>query len=447
MINITPSAARILIRSLQRGTVRPGGAKHVHCGHEHWINAQLEELSEINEDGGSVVHFVRGAYGEGKTHFLYYLEELARDRGWASAHLECRQDKVELDKFETVYPSVIQKLRLFPDSLDSQEETSEDPAWKLLDLWSKKVFAEVGYLKQAVMRPIESETRLFELLQDRVMRRNLPGDFQTALCAYPRAVIHDDLVAQRDLITWFKGEKRKIEIPGYLISKPGQRVNAPGVDRRLVQPITLRPIASATSLDVFRGVIWLLRQCNYSGLILAIDEVEQLARLRPAVRRDRALQTLREFVDNTDGDIGLQRVAIYFAATPNMFDDEAYFRSYDALATRIEPVSDGINWRAPVISLDKTMLTRKQLEWVAHRIREIFSIGYGADSVKNFSDDHLLTLVTAVDRSRYRIAKPRLLCRVVVDELERVRQGRGRADADDIIADTAKLLIKEEEEE
>src|SRR5688500_8755935 len=108
-----------------------------------------------------------------------------------------------------------------------------------------------------------------------------------------------------------------MDIPGYPISKPGLRVCASGIDRRLVQPITLRPITSATSLDVFRGVIWLLRQCNYSGLILAIDEVEQLARLRPAVRRDRALQTLREFVDNTDGDIGLQRVAIYFAATPN----------------------------------------------------------------------------------------------------------------------------------
>lgn len=446
-MDITPSASRNLIRSLQRGTVRPGGAKHVHCGHEHWIDAQLEELSELTEDGGSVVHFVRGAYGEGKTHFLYYLEELARDRGWASAHLECRRDKVELDKFETVYPGVIQKLRLFPDSLDSKDQTSEDPAWKLLDLWANRVLAEVGYVRQAVMRPIESEARLFDLLQDRVLRKNLPADFQTVLCAYPRAIIQEDLVAQRDLITWFKGENRKINIPGCLLSKPGQRVNAPGVDRRLVQPITLRPVASATSLDVFRGVTWLLRQCNYSGLILAIDEVEQLARLRPAVRRERALQTLREFVDNTDGDIGLQRVAIYFAATPNMFDDEAYFRSYDALATRIEPIGDGINWRSPVISLDKTMLTKQQLEWVARRIRDIFAIGYGSDSVRNFSDDHLLTLVTAVDDSRYRIAKPRLLCRVVVDELERVRQGRGRSDADAIIADTANVLMREEEEE
>jgi len=442
---MTPSAARVLIKSLHRGTVRPGGAKYVHRGHENWINAQIEELNEINEDGGAVVHFVRGAYGEGKTHFLYYLEELARDLGWASAHLECRRDKVELDKFETVYPSVIQKLRLFPDVLDVDENANDDPALKLLDLWSEKLLNEVGYVRQAVMRPIESETKLFELLQKRVMRRNLPGDLQTVLCAYPRAMLQDDFGARRDLVAWLKGENRTFHIPGVLLSKPGQRVNAPGVNPRLVQAITLRPITSATSLDVFRGVLWVLTQCGFSGLILAIDEVEQIARLRPSVRRERALQTLREFVDNTDGDIGLQRVAIYFAATPNMFDDEEYFKSYDALATRIEPVSDEVNWRGTVINLEKSMLTKQQLQWVAARIREIYEVGYGRDSTITLSNNRLTTIVTTVDNSRYRIAKPRLLCRVVVDELERARQGHAEKDADQIISQAAKRLSEEEE--
>src|SRR5215213_7151544 len=156
MTDLSRGAARTLVRGLQRGTVRPGGAKYFHKGHESWIAAQLEEFEEITDDGGAVVHFVRGAYGEGKTHFLYYLEELARDRGWASAHLECRQDKVELDRFETVYPSIIQKLRLFPDVLDNEDEGSDDPARKLLDLWAEKLLIEVGHIKQAVMRPLEA---------------------------------------------------------------------------------------------------------------------------------------------------------------------------------------------------------------------------------------------------------------------------------------------------
>jgi len=440
---LSRAAARNLIKGLQRGTVRPGGAKYFHRGHENWIGAQLEELEEISDDGGAVVHFVRGAYGEGKTHFLQYLEELARDQGWASAHLECRHDKVELDRFETVYPSIIQKLRLFPDILDNEEESTEDPARKLLNLWAEKLLREAGFVKQSVVRPFEVEMRLFELLQEGVMTRNLPGDLQSVLCAYPRAVFQEDFNTQRDLVSWLKGENRPVYFPSALLSKPGQRVNAPGVDKRLVGAMQLRPITAGTSLDVFRGLIWLLTKCGFKGLILSIDEVEQIAQLRLDKRREQALQTLREFVDNTDGDIGLQRAAIYFAATPTMFDDEKYFRKYDALATRIEPVSDEINWRSPVIDLSKTMLTKAQLQWVAARIRWIFQRGYGEESAAKLSDDRLGDLVDAVDSSRYRIAKPRLLCRSVVDQLERLRQGRGWEDADQLISRTATALIQE----
>jgi hypothetical protein len=438
-------AARILVKSLLRGTIRPGGAKFIHQGHEKWLGAQLEELEEIAEDGGAVVHFVRGAYGEGKTHFLNYLEELARDCGWATAHLECRHDRVELDKFESIYPVIIKKLRLSPDSLKSEDEGSEDPAKKLLNFWSKQLFQEVGYREEeTIKRPFETEVKLFDLVQERVAARNLDISFQRVLCAYPRAVLKKDYNVQSDLIAWFRGEREVIYIPRAYLSIPGQRVNAPGADPKLINPIKIRPITASTSLEVFQGLLWLLKICNFKGLILSIDEVEQIARIM-SKRRERSLQTLREFVDNTDCDGGLQNVAIYFAATPNMFDDEDYFRSYDALATRIEPVSDEINWRAPVIDLEKTMLTREQLYWIASRIRWIHGIAYEDNLSKMLTDSRLSEIVEAVDRSRYRIAKPRLLCRSVVDELERLRQGRELKAASDLVSQMATLLLQKEE--
>jgi hypothetical protein len=54
--------------------------------------------------------------------------------------------------------------------------------------------------------------------------------------------------------------------------------------------------------------------------------------------------------------------------------------------------------------------------------------------------------VTAVYASRYRVAKPRLLCRSVVDELERAHQGQAPRDPEKIIADTAARLLQEEKE-
>jgi BREX system ATP-binding protein BrxC/D len=176
-----------------------------------------------------------------------------------------------------------------------------------------------------------------------------------------------------------------------------------------------------------------------------VDEVEQIARLRTYMNRDRALQTLREFVDNTDGDIGLQYIALYFAATPAMFDDEKYFRSYDALATRIEPVSKEINWRSPVIDLEKTMLSRKQLSWVASRIRWIYGLAYGSTVSNGLSATELENLVDVVDQSRYRVAKPRLLCRVVMDALDRLRQGGTIGKAEQMVSDTAAALARDQE--
>ncbi|MEW6261796.1 MAG: BREX system ATP-binding domain-containing protein [Thermodesulfobacteriota bacterium] len=445
MPEISQNAARILIKSLSRGVVRPGATKYFHRGHEKWLAAQLEELTEIEEDGGAVVHFVRGAYGEGKTHFLNHLEALAQERGWVTAHIESRKDMAELDRFETIYPKIMQKLRLSADSLESETDLSDDPARILLDRWAEKLLKEVGYEKRYITKPLEAEMRLFEILQDRVMRRNLPGDLQRVFCAYPRASLIGEVNIQNDLVAWFRGEERIIHVPSYLLSNPGSRVKAPGVDPLMVKPIAIRPIGKSTSNDVFRGVIWLLTTCGYKGLILSVDEIEMIARLKPSKRMDQALQTLREFVDNTDGDVGLQHVAIYFAATPIMFDDESYFRSYDALATRIEPVSDQVNWRSPVIDLEKTMLTVEDLKWVASRIRSIYGRAYGAEAAARFSDEDIKQTVIVVDKSRYRIAKPRLLCRVVVDQLDKLREGRPSQSLDQTVSQIATLLVKENE--
>ena len=445
MNKIDKIKARILIRSLKKGIIRPGGAKFIHCGHENWLSAQIEELAEIEEDHGATVHFIRGAYGEGKTHFLNYLEEIARERGWATSHVECKQDVVEIDRFETLYPKIIQKLRLEPDKLEADYEDNDDPSHKLLNLWAHSIMSDIGIKNKYVGKPFLYEEKLFNILQNTVMCRNLNSDLQRILCAFPRALLQNDYNSINDMVSWLKGHKNIIHIPGVLLSKPGQRVNSPGVDPKLVNGVTIRFITNSTSHEVFRGLLWILSKCGYKGLILSIDEVEQIARLKYQKRRDQSLQVLREFVDNTDGDSALQRIAIYFAATPNMFDDEQYFRSYDALATRIEPISNEINWRSSVINLEKTRLTKTQLLEVAIRILSIFKVAYSLNLTTKEIDIVISNIVDAVDVSKYRIAKPRLLCRSIVDQLERVHQGQSLSDANELISGTAKTLLKEKD--
>ena len=444
-MDIGQAAALKLIRGLHRGTITPGGSKYIHCGHDRWLAAQVEELAELEIDSGAAVHFVRGAYGEGKTHFLNYLEDIATDRGWVSAHLECRKDAVELDRFETVYPRIMQKLRLVVEPEGDGTESDQYPVYRMMHHWTDIVLKAAGYVKAPVIKIFEVETRIFENLQKEVMSLNLPGDFQRVVCAFPRAVLNKDFSAQNDLISWLNGGSSVIHIPAYLLSKPGQRVQAPGIDPRLVKAVEVRPITAGTSLDVFHAILWMLRKLGYKGLVLSIDEVEYIARVKPEKRKESCLQTLREFVDNTVGDSGLRRVSIYFAATPNMFDDKRYFPSYDALATRIEPVSEEINWRAPVINLERTPLTADQLRNVALKIKYVFERAYGSGATKDISEDHLSELVNTISKSKYRIAKPRLLCKTVVDYLDRARQNLQSEDVGQLVSRTAATLIKESE--
>ena len=54
------------------------------------------------------------------------------------------------------------------------------------------------------------------------------------------------------------------------------------------------------------------------------------------------------------------------------------------------------------------MLSKEQLHWVASRIRWIYGRAYGEETARGLSDKQLEEIVGAVDKSRYRIAKPRL---------------------------------------
>src|SRR6185312_16260670 len=82
--------------------------------------------------------------------------------------------------------------------------------------------------------------------------------------------------------------------------------------------IILRPIGKGTAVDAMRGILWLIRSAGYTGLVLCIDEIEELAKLGSKKRQDQALQALREYVDHSGGEGGFKSLCMYLAATPEM---------------------------------------------------------------------------------------------------------------------------------
>lgn len=435
----TPALARALIRSLVRGTTIAGGVRYIHVGHRNWLAAQQELLTEIAEDGHADTKFVRGTYGAGKSHFLAMVQDLARVQAWATSHIECKTDGVQIDRFETLYPQIVSKVRT-ADMMAADQDTQVDPSRWLLERWARQEARRAGVREEAITRPFDADARLYRQLETRLLRSSLPPDFIRATAAFARAYLDRDAETMTAVCGWISGVSESINLPSRYLRPPS------GLTRE-GKPVNLRAIGKGTARDAMRGVLWLVKAAGYQGLVLCIDEIEELAKLGSRKRQDQALQALREYVDHAGGEGGFRNLCMYLAATPEMFEGEDYFPRYDALATRIQAVGAEVNWRGPVIDLDRTPLDRAQMREMALRICAVHQAAYGEfKSETELPRDIISQLVEKVDESRFRIAKPRLLSRVLVDALERTRHENAHnnlTDARQLVTAAASSIAKE----
>lgn len=437
--------ARALVRSLTRGTAIAQGVRYIHVGHDQWLAAQHELLDEIGEDGHSETKFVRGAYGAGKSHFLSVVQDRARDAGWMTSHIECKVDKVQIDRFETLYPNIASKL-LSQDLLDARAQSPDglevDPMRFLLERWTRLQLRAAGVKENGLTKPFDADNRLYLQFQKRLLTSNLPPDFARALAGFARGSLIDDFETTNAVAGWLRGVGEKVRVPNTYLQKPNPSAKGGSVTE-------LRPIGKGTAHDAMRGLLWLVRAAGYHGLVLCIDEVEELAKLGTKKRQDQALQALREYVDHAGGEGGYRHLCMYLAATPEMFEGEQYFPRYDALATRIQALSPELNWRAPVIDLDRTPLEPGQMREMALRIWGVHRAAYGSLPTGGFGPEFVSALVTKIVDTKMRIAKPRLLARVMIDELERARQVGGAysppKDLESVVTKTATQVSREAE--
>jgi len=336
-----------------------------------------------------------------------------------------------------LYPKVLQRLSWQDGEqiVGAEGADASAPARALLDRWAAGVLGRAGLRKEALRKPFDADVRVYGELERTLLRTNLASDITRAFLAFARAAVDNDAETSNWLVHWFAGFDA-VSIPVRYL-RPPQRLNAQ--EQSAVQ---LRALGKGSVREALRGLLWLVRQSGLAGLVLCLDEIEELAKLPSRKRQDQALQALREYVDNAGGDGAYRHMAMYLAATPEMFDSPNYFPRYDALATRIQPVGEAVNWRAPVVDLDRTTLDQKQLIEVSKKIIRIHQIAFEAQA-ELIPHGFVVAIVEELARTRLRFAKPRLLARVVVDELERARQDPSSylpPDAKDVLLATGKRL-------
>jgi hypothetical protein len=400
--NVSPRRRREVVEALRRGTVPSNGLDLLAVGLERFTPALDGDLDAV-AGSGAAFKAVRGEYGAGKTFFTRYLAERALRRGFAAAEVQISETETPLHKLETVYRRMGEALRTasFPPSalrpvLDS---------W-LFTLESDATAADPSLAGRGPDAVNEAVERLLESRLAAVAVRT-PA-FAQALRAYRTAVVSGDVAGADALAAWLGGQPH--------IAAAAKRTA--GIRGELDH---------FGAMGFLQGLLAVLRDAGHPGLLLVLDEVETLQRVRGDVR-DKALNGLRQLLDEIDSG-RYPGLFLLITGTPAFYDGPSGVSRLPPLAQRLatdfstDPRFD--NPRAVQVRLPG--FDRDALLTLGAKVRDLYAAG--ADDrdriVKMVDDAYVTELAEAVTGGlggKVGVAPRVFLKKLVADVLDRVDQ-------------------------
>jgi hypothetical protein len=304
---ISDRRRREVIDALRRGTVPRNGLDALAVGLGRFEAAIDQELDKVAA-GGAVFKAVRGEYGAGKTFFARWLVERAKRSGMAAAEVQISETETPLHRLETVYRRLVESL--------ATAEYQPSALRRVLDAWLFTLEEDAlaaGQTRQD--DPPALHAAVQELLERRLaaVSRSAPS-FAAALRGYRRATVAGDAAVADGLLAWLGGQPN-------------------------VAAATRRAAGVRGDLDHFgalgflQGLLTVLRDSGHPGLVLVLDEVETLQRVR-ADARDKALNALRQLIDDVDGG-RFPGLYLLITGTPAFFDGQQGAQRLSPLAQRL----------------------------------------------------------------------------------------------------------------
>lgn len=379
-----------IINALRRGTVPAGGLERIAVGldiEEEVIAKQLDYVAL----GGGDTKFIRGEYGSGKTFLVARSLEIARAKGFVTSHVVI-SSSAPLHKIKSIYQQICAGLR-------TREE--EHALKTIVDTWlfsieerllsaSNNELADAG-LEEATSREIEAalsgisetNTALAAALRT-YYKANNTGDFPLAQAA----------------LGWLAAE--------------------PNIGRDFKQKAGIKgDIDDSIAFLFLRGLVAVIHGAGYSGLAIAIDEMETTQGLQRS-QREKGYQTLVQVIDALDrGD--MPRTYFLFTGTPALYDGSRGIRSVPPLFDRISIVqTDGFrNPRQPQIVLAKFDTPR--LEQVALKVMDVYAQAYAEPDRERVSHRFIRAMIKKITTrfgGRVDII-PRIFLKEFVDMLDK----------------------------
>lgn len=385
--------------ALRRGTVPQNGLGLFAVGLERFEAALDDDLS-VAARGGSAFHALRGEYGSGKTFFARWLAERAKRRGLAVSEVQISETETPLHRLETVYRRLVERLTT---------ATHQPSALRaVVDSWFYALEEEVlggGEVsdedEEALARAVD------ELLERRLadVARTTPA-FSAALRGYRRAVAAGDGAHAEALIAWLGGQK----------SVAASAKRAAGIRGDLDH---------FGALGFLQGLLTVLRDCGHPGLLLVLDEVETLQRVRGDVR-EKSLNALRQLLDEIDAG-RFPGLFLVITGTPAFYDGQQGVQRLAPLAQRLATdFTTDTRFDSPrAVQLRLAGFDLDSLGELGRKVRDLYAGAARhpqrlADRVDDAYLDELARAVTGSLGGKVGIAPRLYLRKLVADVLDRV---------------------------
>ncbi|MFF3733604.1 MULTISPECIES: BREX system ATP-binding protein BrxD [unclassified Streptomyces] len=304
---VSAARRREVVDALRRGTVPQSGLDLFAVGLDHFSGALNDDIATVAR-GGSAFHAIRGEYGSGKTFFARWLAERAKRAGLATTEVQISETETPLHRLETVYRRLTERLTTAthrPSALRA-----------VIDSWFYTLEEEIldaGEVEDDDEKALG--TAVDALLEQRLadVARTTPA-FAAALRGYREARAAGDAATAEALIAWLGGQKS--------VASSARR--AAGVRGDLDH---------FGALGFLQGLLTVLRDCGHPGLLVVLDEIETLQRVRGDVR-EKGLNALRQLLDEIDTG-RFPGLFLVITGTPAFYDGQQGVQRLPPLAQRL----------------------------------------------------------------------------------------------------------------
>ena len=300
-----------IFERLRSGVVPERGLETFAVGIEKQ-RAEIHRQLKLAANGEGLFKFLRGGYGCGKTFMCRLALSDAQAQGFVTSFVVVSENDLYFHKFDDVYRKVVQELA-----------TSSCPRGALadiLDRWIAKVedaLIAAGADEESADFDDKVAKRMEEELAS-LTGGKAPEDMARVLRTIFDLKQKGQFAEASALLSWLSGSEN--------VAASAKKVAGIKGD-----------IGSREALDYLQGIVEIIKAAGYEGLVIVIDEVETILRMRRDIR-EKSLNGIRQICDAADRYKGLLWI---FTGTPDFFDTKRGVAGLQPLHDRIQFLTHG----------------------------------------------------------------------------------------------------------